>query len=338
MPGTTVHPEPAPADKVEFLRRRAWPATPVEAVETHMSWVFLAGDRAYKLKKPVVHPFLDYRTLDARRQDCEAEVELNRALAPGVYLGLETLVAAPTGELSLGGAGQVVDWLVVMRRLDRERLLDRRIARGEATTAELDPLLDLLADFYRSANRCPMAPDRYRRRLQEVVDVAEAELRRPVDGLDRTAVTLIVDAARQRIATTDDLDARAARLVEGHGDLRPEHVRTGDAPLVIDRLTFDLGLRCLDPDADLALLAVECERLGAADHARYVLEGHRARAHDPAPRAVVELYQVVRALTRAQLSIAHLRDGDRDHAKWVDRTTAYLAIARRHLDPPEDPR
>jgi aminoglycoside phosphotransferase family enzyme len=327
-----VHPEPQLSDKVDFLRHRAWPEPPTEEVETHMSWVFLTGDRAYKLKKPVAHTFLDYRSLESRRQDCQAEVELNRVLAPGIYLGIDPLVVDTSGRLALGGDGEIVDWLVVMRRLDRENLLDRRIARGVATTEELDPVVDLLAGFYHSAAPLPMSPDQYRRELRDLIALDMEELRRPTCGLDQRLVARLADTLVERIDRTRDLDDRAARLVDGHGDLRPEHVRTGDAPLVIDRLTFDLQLRRVDPYFDLALLAVECERLGASDLARHALDGYRSRAGDPAPANVLELYQALRATTRARLSIAHLRDGDHDRRKWVDRTSSYLAIARRHLD------
>ena len=141
---------PTFADEVAFLRDCAFPGEEVEVVETHLSWVVLTADRAHKLKRPVVQPYLDHRRLSARLADCRAEVALNQALAPGVYLGLESLRVDAAGELHLGGDGTVVDWLVVMRRLDREQLLDRRIAAGTATTAELDPVVELLADFYRS--------------------------------------------------------------------------------------------------------------------------------------------------------------------------------------------
>lgn len=94
-----MRPRPELAAKVAFLLRGAFPA-PTQAIETHMSWVFLTGDHVYKLKKPVRHHFLDYLSLEARRRDCEAEVALNHALAPGVYLGTIPLTSDSQGRLA----------------------------------------------------------------------------------------------------------------------------------------------------------------------------------------------------------------------------------------------
>ena len=117
--------------KVAFLRRAAsFPeqTAQVEAVETHMSWVFLTERHAYKLKKPVRTPFLDFSSIASRRRHCEAEVSLNRRLARGVYLDTVRLAADPAGKLQLGGKARVVDWLVKMRRLPAPVRLDVRAA------------------------------------------------------------------------------------------------------------------------------------------------------------------------------------------------------------------
>src|SRR6516162_1712744 len=108
------------AAKVDFLSRpESYIPRPqaVVARETHMSWVFMVGERVYKLKKPVRFPYLDFSTLDRRAAACCAEVSLNRRLAPDIYLGVAPLIAAPS-RYAIGGGGPIVDWLVVMRRLD----------------------------------------------------------------------------------------------------------------------------------------------------------------------------------------------------------------------------
>ena len=123
------------ARKVEFLSRLdAYPGAKgdVEAIETHMSWVFLVGDAAYKLKKPVRFPYLDFSTLAAREADCLAELRLNQALAPGVYLRMACVTLTPRGEWKIDGDGEIVDRLVVMRRLPSERMLDAQIAERDA--------------------------------------------------------------------------------------------------------------------------------------------------------------------------------------------------------------
>ena len=145
--------EPTLADKVAFLGR---PESYAHAVgelirkETHMSWVFLAGDRVYKLKKPVRFPYLDFSTLARREAACRAEFSLNRRLAPDVYIGVIPLVASPQG-LSLGGEGRTVDWLVVMRRLDERWALEQVVREGRLDTPHLDRLIATLVRFYRRA-------------------------------------------------------------------------------------------------------------------------------------------------------------------------------------------
>lgn len=322
---------PSFADEVAFLRDEAWPCEEVEVVETHLSCLFLTADRAHKLKKPVVQPYLDHRALSARLADCRAEVALNQALAPGVYLGLEALTVDDAGRLHVGGDGAVVDWMVVMRRLDRDELLDRRIAAATATAAELDPVVELLVGFYRDAPPHPSTPVEYRRSLDAMLAQDIAELTSREFGLaDHLAPSLGAPLA-EAIETTVGLDRRAGRLVEGHGDLRPEHIRPRPRPLVIDRLSFSAPLRRLDPYHDLALLAVECEYLGAPALGDHALAAFRRRSGDAIGDDVLSLYRSLRAMTRARLSVSHLRDHVEDPQRWRRRTDAYLDIARRHL-------
>ena len=126
-------------DKVRALRSVAtYPEHPasVETIETHFAWVFLLGERAYKLKKPVNVPGMDLSTLDARRLSCAEELRLNRRLAPDVYLDVVPLVRAADATLRVGGEGAIVDWLVRMRRLPAALMLDRAIAAGTASAGE----------------------------------------------------------------------------------------------------------------------------------------------------------------------------------------------------------
>lgn len=108
-----------------------------------MSWLFLAGDRVYKLKKPVRYPYLDFRTLAAREANCRAETRLNRRLAPDVYRGVARLTVDEAGTFALDGEGETVDWLVVMRRLPEDRMLDNVIARGAVTHGEIERVADI---------------------------------------------------------------------------------------------------------------------------------------------------------------------------------------------------
>jgi uncharacterized protein len=138
------------AKKVDFLSDPAAYAgvsATVETIETHMSWVFLVGERAFKLKKPVRFAYLDFSTLAAREGNCRAELTLNRRLAPGVYLRVAPLTLTSEGSLKLDGEGEVIDWLVVMRRLPVDRMLDTLIAGHTLDMRAVDRLAEALARF-----------------------------------------------------------------------------------------------------------------------------------------------------------------------------------------------
>ncbi|MGB7489000.1 MAG: hypothetical protein WBN62_01565, partial [Thermoanaerobaculia bacterium] len=138
---------------VEALKDPAFYDPPVEQVEfvqTHISSVFLTGERVYKLKKPVNFGFLDFSSVELRQRYCKAEVELNRRLAPEVYLGVEP-ITLDGALLRIGGEGEVVDWLVVMRQLDGELLGGRVLERGELTERQIGQLVEQLVPFYRNA-------------------------------------------------------------------------------------------------------------------------------------------------------------------------------------------
>jgi len=299
-----------------------------------MSWVFLAGRRAYKLKKPVRFGYLDFSTLAKREAACRAELALNTPLADGVYIDVTPLVLGPDG-LGLGGRGRVVDWLVVMRRLDREDMLDKRIGRRAPTRAELDRLALALARFHRHARPGPAAPARYLRLLRQALIADRATLLRPAlelpSGSIRRVDSVLRRALRRRPA---QFAARAGRLIDGHGDLRPEHI-CFDGPVVriIDRIEFNAALRLIDPLEELAYLDLECERLGSAAAGRRIRAGVARRSRERADEAVWLFYRCHRAMLRARLSIAHLLERrPRTPAKWAPQARAYLRIALRDAE------
>ncbi len=153
--------QPALERKVEFLSRRDAYSHEVHEVrrrETHMSWVFMAGDRVYKLKKPVRFPYLDFSTLERREAACRAELRLNRRLAADVYLAVVPLTAATRG-LAIDGQGTVVDWLVVMRRLDEDQTLEHAIQADRIETWQIDRLAAALIQFYRHASPVFLSED-----------------------------------------------------------------------------------------------------------------------------------------------------------------------------------
>lgn len=310
----------------------------VEVIQTHMSFVFLSDRHAYKLKKPVRYEFLDFSTLEARHADCLEEVRLNRRLARDVYLDVVALKQAPEGQLRLGGEGKAVEWLVRMRRLPRELMLDRAISEERATAEDVRRFMLVLTHFYRRAEPLAMDADRYRQRFEHDIRANRRELLLRDSRLPRALVEAI--AAHQLDALARDaalLEQRAAegRIVEGHGDLRPEHVFLGREPVFIDCLEFNRDWRLLDPVEEIAYLALECEHAGAAWIGEAALEIYSERTGDAPSERLLRFYKSVRASLRAKLSVWHLRDhlDSAAQAKWRQRARRYLELASRYVSP-----
>jgi aminoglycoside phosphotransferase family enzyme len=249
-----------------------------------------------------------------------------------VYLGVLPVVQAGTG-LRVGGAGDPVDWVVQMRRLAADRMLDRKILDGTLRPKEHRGAAALLARFYAAAPPVGVGPREHRRGIERELLSTRHELVDPRAGLPAADVDAAVDAALAAVGSAPGmLEARAAagRVVEGHGDLRPEHVALGPVPAVIDCLEFDRPLRLLDPADELAFLALECERLGAPEvGAAFVSEYRRLTGDDP-PGRLMHVYAVLRALVRAKLAVWHTREPADDAARWTSRARDYVALARSH--------
>lgn len=325
--------------KVAALRQPgAYPGNPaaVEVVETHMSWVFLVGLTAYKLKKPVAYePRIDFRTLQARRFYCIEELRLNRPLAEWVYLDVVALRVDSAGTLRIAADGVVVDWLVRMRRLAPHLMLDRMIEEGTAEAAHLREVAAYLARFYRTLPAAAVDCAQYLDRLAAEIDECEHELCEPAFDLETDAVRSLCERLRrvlERRARMFTPRVTAGWVVEGHGDLRPEHIYLGTRLAVIDRLEFSAELRTLDSLDEMGFLALECERLGAPRLGTVLLDSYRESTGDPAGEALLHFYQSLRACVRAKVAIRHLREPRyRDSAKWPARTRQYLGLAARHM-------
>lgn len=322
-------------DKVAFLRQpNAYPL-PVDDIacrETHMSWVFLAGDVVYKLKKPVRFSYLDFSTLARREAACRAELTLNRRLAPDVYKDVVRLTRSAEG-LSIGGPGETVDWLVVMRRLDEAQTLERQMIAGHLASWQLDRLAATLAAFYRRAGAVFVSPDIHLSRWRQSLAYNKRVLLDPSLGLPAGLVRRVDSAQRRFLAEKSDLivgRVRGRHIVDGHGDLRPEHIWLGDPVRIIDCLEFNPGLRAVDPLDEIAYLGVECARLGSARTGEYIKRrALRATQLDGLEELFV-FYRCHRATLRARLAIAHLLEPNpRTPEKWPRLARVYLRLAAR---------
>lgn len=304
----------------------------VETIETHFSWLFLTDRHVYKLKKPQRRVGMDYRSVPARLRGCREELRLNKRLARSVYLEVVPLSLSEQGELHLGRGYRTVDWLVKMARLPSRDMLDEALKHRRITHQRLGVLAATLASFYAVATPAALGPSRYVRRIRSqvsrnarVVATAHARSRELAEAVSRRQLDFI---SLERVG----LGLRGAKVVEAHGDLRPEHVCIAHPVCVIDCLEFNRDLRLLDPAEEIAFLALEVERLGHAKIAWNMVERYRRLAGDPIGDPLVHFYMSHRAGTRAMLAALHLTDpGVADRARWLSRTQSYLEHSCRHI-------
>ena len=290
----------------------------VEVRETHISYVFLAGDSAYKLKKPVKLPFLDYGTREKRRVLCHEEVRLNRRLAPTVYRGVVAIVPHAGGwRLAHADDRRAVEHLVWMRRFDEQTTLAARLDGND-----VDAVAATIARFHGAAAAVAHVDpvEQIRRSAREtfetITNLAPETLRpaasagfRATEGFLRSNG----DAMRRR--------ARAGHVVDGHGDLRAEHVLVqGPGVEIVDCVEFDPALRRIDAGADLSFLVMDLEHLGAPELGRALVGAYVAHGGDPGPPHHVAFHAAQRAYVRAKAAL--LRDDEREAA-------GLMALGRR---------
>jgi aminoglycoside phosphotransferase family enzyme len=302
----------------------------VERRETHMSWVFLAGKRVFKLKKPVRFPYLDFSTLDRREAACRAELALNRRLAPDVYEEVVPLVRSQQG-LTIGGAGETVDWLIVMHRLDENETLEHLLMTSKVTQRQLERLVTTLIAFYRRAGGVFVPKETVLAEWRQSLSVNRGILLDPRLGLPAGLVRYVDNAQRCFLAKrTKLITARVEQrhIVDGHGDLRPEHIWLNDRVRIIDCLEFNPRLRAVDPLDEIAFLCVECERLGGVAASAFIRRRMIHALRDHVSDELFSFYRCHRATLRARLAIAHLIEPHpRTPEKWPTLARTYLRLA-----------
>jgi aminoglycoside phosphotransferase family enzyme/predicted kinase len=322
-------------DLVAGLRQpEAYPWRPVtvDIVETHISWVFLAGDKVVKVKRPVAYGFVDHTSLEARHQSCLDEVRLNRRLTDGVYLDVVPIVHID-GSYRVAGEGDPIEWATLMRRLSAPGMLDALLAAGHAPPDLAARLARRLIPFHRD-----VAPP-----CGVTTDVAAAATAIVTENLDELApfarsslgpiqFDLVATAMRQFVATRDELlreRAAAGWIREGHGDLRVGHVCLEPEGVVqiFDCVEFNRDLRCADVASDLAFLLMDLTRLGASEVATSLLARYREAGLD-LPDELLRLYSAHRALVRAKIAGLELPGSGREEAaRLMAEATDYLDLA-----------
>jgi uncharacterized protein len=293
----------------------------IEVRETLISKVFLAGDRVYKIKKPVDLGFLDFSTLEKREYFCHQEVKLNRRLADNIYLDVVS-ICLNKGVYQLGGPGTTVEYAVKMDRLPDHASMDRLLEQGRVQEKEISSLAAVLADFYaRPENK--VGPDTDVR--TEGGGTWETVKNNCIENFDQTAQSAgslfdarlfnIVRAATlaflQRRKTLFEKRFQSGQIRDCHGDLRTEHVYFIDGKVrIIDCIEFNERFRYEDPVSDLAFLAMDLDARGHEQTAHLLLTEYAERSRDVDLYVLIDFYKCYRAMVRFKVGCIRVKESD----------------------------
>ncbi|MEZ5980586.1 MAG: phosphotransferase [Planctomycetota bacterium] len=317
------------------------PAERVTTRRTHVSVLFFAGERVYKLKKPVDLGFTDQTTLARRRELCEDELRLNRRTSPSMYLGVRAVRRRADGSLHVDGAtpgeSEVVDFVVEMRRLPSERMLDVLIAEDAIDDGDLRRVAKKLATFH--ANAAHGAREASHGTPAHVAEKLDENARQLVEvalphrgRVDPDAVQELRRRFSRFVAEHTELlerRVREGRIREGHGDLHAGNVcLVGDEVFVYDCVEFDLDLRTDDVACDVAFLVMDLEQRGHAEHARRLVELYAEVSGDAELARLVPFYAAHRALIRCKVDLFRAADATEDEREQaLDEAARYLELA-----------
>lgn len=311
----------------------------VVRIDTHTAVVFLAGTRAWKLKRPVRFDYLDSSTAERRRQLCEAEVRLSRRTAPTIYRGVVAVTRESDGSLSLGGAGAPVEWIVEMNRFDQDALLDRQAAIGRLELAVMPPLGEAIARFHGAAE--PRLDLGGAAGIRRVVDGNDAGLGEYGGAyLDQALcrqITTESRAALDRLGALLDRRRRAGFVRQCHGDLHLRNiVLLHGEPVLFDAIEFNDDIACIDVLYDLAFLLMDLWRRDLPRHANAVWNAYLRWTGDLGGLAAMPLFLACRAAIGAKTSVtaAHVQHDEARACELRVLAGEYLALAARVLHPP----
>ncbi|HEY1296810.1 MAG TPA: AAA family ATPase [Chloroflexota bacterium] len=328
------------ADRLaDLLRPDAFPhaARDLRLIETHISWVILAGDFAYKLHKPVNFGFLDFSTPERRRADCEAEVRLNQRLCPDLYLGVVDVVERDDGRLYIAGSGVPVEPAVQMHRLPESGMLPKLLERGDCDERLAQRLAQNLAEFHAVAATGPGVDeyggiDTLRANWEE--NFAQTTL---IDPSKRDAIRTYVDGFIADNAALIQRRIATGRIRDGHGDLHAASVCVTHRRLyMFDCIEFNARFRCADVAAEVAFLAMDLEHLGRADLAAAFVDAYVRSSGDAELRLLLDFYKCYRAFVRGKVLVLRLAESNlnADTRAGISKDAcAYFDLAHAYANP-----
>ncbi len=329
-------------DQTEICAFLASPAThdgaSVERIDTHTAVVFMAGSRAFKLKRAVRYDYLDFSTVDLRRGYCEAEVRLNRRSAPTLYRGAMPVTRQADGRLALNGDGTPVDWVVAMSRFPQECLFDRMAADHRLTLDLMQPLAAHIAAFHANAEqRYDYGGSEGMYWVADGNTTGLVEFGTFLDADTRAELASATHGHIQRHASLLDARRASGNVRHCHGDLHLGNIVLLDgAPTLFDGIEFNDAIACVDVLYDLAFLVMDLCHRDLPGHANLLLNRYLAHTGDIAGLALMPLFLSCRAAVRAKTSAtaARMQTDPQIRTTLEQAATDYLAMAAHLLAPP----
>lgn len=327
------------------------PADSVELMETHISRVLLAGDYAYKIKKPVDLGFVDFTTLERRRRFCHEELRLNRRLAPDLYLDVIPITGTPE-QPEWGGTGEPIEFAVKMKRFGQDRLLNHALEQGTLSAGHIDALVEELAAFHSGVEIAP--PESPFGTPESILAPVEENFRHLYAYLDEETTQreeANVDALREQVTRlqrwSEDEFARLESVFrqrkqggcvrECHGDMHLGNMLLDDGGvLIFDCIEFNESFRWIDLQSEVAFLVMDLEDRGRPDYAHRFLGGYLERTGDYDGLRVLPFYLTYRALVRAKVACLRLdQEGlaPEDRKGLHQEFHGYLDLAERYTQP-----
>jgi len=268
----------------------------------------------------------ELRRLKERRPGCNPDLidspQDSRFLAGRLQLDADT--------------GTVADWLVKMRRLPRDAMLDAAIEEDDVDEGALRRAGERLSEFYRTSEPVDLSASEYLDRLERAIRDDAEELLQPSFDLASSRIHDLRDALLNRLSRESswfETRSREGRIVDGHGDLRPEHICLEPKPIILDRLDFNREFRMLDPAEELSFLAVESEVAGSDRIGPLMFETYHSVTGDAIPPFAIAFFKSKRCLLRAKLSLAHTLESQyQEDSKWTDKGLEYLRFGEHHAE------
>lgn len=307
-------------------------AGPVEAIETHISLIFLTGQRAYKMKRAVKLPYVDFSTPTLRLAACEKEVELNSKTAPGLYLEVRRVTREADGKLAFDGAGQMVDAVIEMVRFDQSKLLDRMAAAGELTQALMTAVARMIVGYHRAAPTIHNGSGSSN--MAGVLDINEAAFATS-HVFTKPEVKTFAKAFRTALARHSGLlDRReaAGKIRRCHGDLHLRNICLFDGePRLFDCIEFNDQIASIDVLYDLAFLLMDLWHRGFPELANLVMNRYLDEADDEDGFILLPFFMAVRAAVRAHVTATQVEQSGAGSDKLAAEARSYFDLAQALL-------